>query len=86
MKKWDLCGFVISSGQRSKVLSCLATPKTPSMIAKELKLSLAHASKIVRELEKRKLIVCLNPSATKGRLHKRTKIGDEIIKYLEKNL
>ena len=86
MKNWNLCGFVISSKQRSKVMLFLDVPKTPSTVAKKLKLSLAHASKIIRELEKKKLIVCLNPEATKGRLHKRTKIGDEIVKYIEENM
>lgn len=79
---WEKCGFVITSKNRIKVLLCLDMPRTPSNVAKKIKISFTHASKIIRELEKKNIVVCLNPKATKGRIYKRTGMGHLIAKYV----
>ena len=47
-------------------------------------MSLTHASKVVRELENKRLIKCLNEESKVGRIYKRTKEGDEILTYVKK--
>jgi len=81
---WDKAGWVIRSENRQKVLKLLDVPLTPSHIAKKLKMSLTHASKVVRELENKKLIKCLNEEFKVGRIYKRTKEGNEILNYVKK--
>lgn len=81
---WDLVGFVKRSKNRQRVLALLETPITPSDIAKKLKISLTHASKIVRELNSKKLIKCLNDDLAMGRIYQRTKMAEKIIEYLER--
>ena len=81
---WGLCGFVIRSKNRVNVLLSLDLPRTPSNIAKKIKISFTHASKIIRELEKKGILHCLNSKDTKGRIYKRTAIGDLIMKYIKK--
>lgn len=81
---WDLVGFVKRSKNRQKVLDILETPLTPSDIAKKLKISLTHASKIVRELNSKKLIKCLNEDLAMGRIYQRTNEAKKILEYLNK--
>ena len=80
---WDLVGFVKRSKNRQKVLDLLEIPLTPSDIAKKLKISLTHASKIVRELNSKKLIKCLNEDLAMGRIYQRTEGAKKIIDYLQ---
>lgn len=80
---WKLTGWVLRSKNRAKVLRLLNIPLTPSQVAKKLKISLTHASKVVRELEKKKLIKCLNESNKMGRIYQRTSEGEKIKKYLD---
>ena len=81
---WEKAGWIIRSENRQNVLILLEVPLTPSHVAKKLEISLTHASKIIRELEKQKLVECLNDKTKRGRIYKRTKEGDEILKYIEK--
>ena len=82
MVDWDSYGYVISSKHRTNALRLLANPFTPSQLASKLKLSLAHGSKIIKELEKKDLVECKNPSAKKGRVYHITNKGKEIIATL----
>ena len=81
---WDLVGFIKRSKNRQKVLTILETPLTPSDIAKRLKISLTHASQIVRELNSKKLIKCLNEDLSMGRIYQKTKEAKRIMDYLNK--
>ncbi len=82
---WDLVGYVKRSKNRQKVLELLEIPLTPSDVAKKLKISLTHASKIIRELDSKKLIKCLNEELNMGRLYQRTEEADKIMKYVKTN-
>jgi len=81
---WELYAFVISSGSRKKVLSELDTPKTPSEIAKSLKLKLPHVSRALSELCYKRLVKCLTPRSRMGKLFQRTEAGAEVIDYVKK--
>ncbi len=81
---WNTAGWIIRSENRITVLTRLYIPLTPSHIAKKLQMSITHASKIIRELEKKGLIICLNDKDKRGRIYKRTKNGNEILKYVKK--
>jgi len=58
---------------------------TPSDIAKELDIRINHVSKYLTELKNKKLIVCLNEYAKKGRLYQLTELGKQIFIELKKN-
>lgn len=79
---WNLIGFIKRSQNRMRVLKLLENPKMPSEIGKEMKISLTHASKIVRELNKKKLIFCLNNKLKVGRIYFLTDKGKKVIKKL----
>jgi len=81
---WDLAGWILRSPNRVKVLKLFEIPLTPNIISKKANMSLTHASKIVRELAVKKLLVCLNEKAKLGRIYKRTKQGNQLIDYIKK--
>ena len=83
---WSKYSFVIRAKNRKAVLLCLSKPKTPTQLAEELKLSLPHVSRALKELEKEGLVECLTPSEKVGRVYKRTKIGEEIVNFVKSEL
>ena len=83
---WSKYSFVIRAKNRKAVLLCLSKPKTPTQIAEELKLSLPHVSRALKELEKEGLIECLTPNEKIGRVYRRTSIGEEIVNLMKSEL
>jgi predicted transcriptional regulator len=82
-EKWRLLAFVLSSKYRTEVLKHLKnSPATPSKLSKELNCPLSRISEALRDLEKAKLVTCLTPKRSKGRLYKLTKKGEKILKIV----
>ena len=79
---WNLVGFIKRSANRRKALQLLEKPMMPSELGREMKISLTHASKIVRELNKKGLIACLNSRLKVGRIYQVTNTGRKIQKVL----
>ena len=69
---------------RIKTMELLTNPLMPSEISKKMQISLTHASKIIRELYKKKLVNCLNESLKIGRIYKLTKKGQRVLKEVKK--
>jgi len=70
MVNWETEGYIAASKHRQAVLALLKEKAmTPSQVASKLKLSLAHASKVIKELEAKGIVECKNPKARKGRLY-----------------
>lgn len=80
---WESVGFVKRSKNRIKAMELLNDPLMPSEIGKEMQISLTHASKIIRELYKKKLVNCLNENLKVGRIYKLTKKGQKILKEIK---
>lgn len=88
-EEWDEIGYVISSRYRVTVLKQLADgPATPSRIASESQLSIAHISRALGELRDRSLVRLLVPEERKkGRVYGVTEKGAEIWEQIDvKNL
>lgn len=81
---WKDVSYVIASKTRKQILLKVATPKTPTILAKEIGLNLANVSRSLAELEKKGLIVCLTPKQKVGRLYSLTKKGKDVAVKMEK--
>lgn len=79
---WEQVGYVKRSPNRIKALSLLTAPIMPSELGREMKISLTHASKIIRELHSKKLVVCLNENLKLGRIYKITTQGKKVLNSL----
>jgi len=77
---WDAIGFVISSRYRVDVLRRLAdAPATPSRIASDTELAIAHVSRALGSLRERSLVELLVPEdRKKGRVYGLTSEGEEV--------
>ena len=76
---WELVGYVKRSKNRIEALELLKKPMLPSELGREMKLSLTHASKIIRELNSKRLIICLNENLKIGRIYRITTKGTTIL-------
>lgn len=86
-KSWHEYGFVLASAYRVKVLSLLSEkPYTPTQICTKLRLNMPHVSRTLSELTNKKLVVCLNPDAVKGRIFALTDKGKEVSDMLPKDV
>ncbi len=81
---WEDFSFVVSSGYREKVISCLVVkPKVPKQLATDTKLRIAHVSRALRELSRQGLVECLTPSVkSRGRLYALTEPGYHLTSYM----
>jgi len=82
--KWEDVSFIISSRYRMEVLKNLENPKMPSKISKELGINKTHISRTLKELKLKKMIKCLTPNSTKGKLYIITDYGKQTLKEILK--
>jgi len=83
--EWDEIGFVISSDYRVTALKRLAEgPATPSQIADEADIGIAHVSRALKGLRDRGLVELLVPEERKkGRVYGITTDGNDIWQRIE---
>ncbi|QSG16035.1 winged helix-turn-helix domain-containing protein [Halapricum desulfuricans] len=83
--EWDEIGFVISSDYRVTALKRLAEgPATPSQIADEADIGIAHVSRALKGLRDRGLVELLVPEERKkGRVYGITTDGNDIWQQIE---
>lgn len=82
---WDDISYVISSRYRIATLRRLADgPATPSLIADETELSIAHVSRALQELRDTDLVTLLvSEKRRKGRVYGITDEGLEVWQTIE---
>lgn len=74
--------YILSGALRQKVVKALVKPKTPAQLTKEIGTQDSSISRILKELEKEKIIECLFPENKKGRIYRLTKQGEDLLKML----
>ncbi len=79
---WRQVGYIKRSVNRAKALELSQTPIMPSELGRAMKISLTHASKIIRELHSQKLIICLNDQLKVGRIYQITLVGKKVLKTI----
>lgn len=82
---WKLYPYVIRGKYRKDVVLALDVERTPTQIAKKIKIPNSHVSRSLAELGGKKIVVCLTPKAITGRIYELTKLGKEIREHLEKS-
>lgn len=76
---YEDAGYVVASGYRQRVLAYLADgPATPSTIADETPIAIAHVSRALGELREREYVKLLVPEKRKkGRIYGITEKGEQ---------
>lgn len=77
---WDEIGFVISSRYRVIALKRLAVgPATPSQIAEDAEVGIAHVSRALQDLREKQLVdLLVSDDRKKGRVYGLTERGREV--------
>ena len=77
---WNAISYCISSRYRIVALERLAVgPATPSLIATDADVGIAHVSRALQELRDRGLVTLLvSDERKKGRVYGLTEIGEEV--------
>lgn len=79
-KEIDDISFLLSSDRRYKIICELKNGiSTPTMLSKKLNFDKSAISHLLKELQSRKLIDCLNPRERKGKLFEITNYGKRIL-------
>lgn len=83
--EWDDVSYVISSRYRIATLRRLAgNPATPSRIAEDTDLSVAHVSRALQELSEESLVELLvSEDRKKGRVYGITSQGEEVWELIQ---
>ena len=80
----SLVGYVKISKNRYKILNQLENnPQKPSELAKNTKLERNYVSNLLKQLQSKELIECVNPEDRKGRVYIITSKGEEVSNYLK---
>ena len=81
MKKdiFELYTWVYRGKQRRAIILVLDKPKTPTKIKEETKIKVTNVSDVLRAMEKKGLVKCLNPKDKLGRFYDLTKVGKEVV-------
>lgn len=75
-----IASWVIISSYRNRVMIALGGKlKTPSTLARESGVKINHISKTLKELKQKKLVICINEDAHKGRLYQMTELGKQVL-------
>ena len=84
---WNLVSFVTGSKLRFKLLIELnKSKKTPSELAHAAKTPMSHISSTLRDLEKRKLVICLTPERRKNKFYSITNLGKDVLEFISKEI
>lgn len=81
---WNDISFIIRSKHRKKILNLLDKPQTPTKIREKTKLHFNSVSRILVELEKKGLVMCLNPTQKLIRFYQITKKGKNLLEKIKK--
>ena len=83
--EWDEVSYVISSRYRVATLKRLQIgPATPSLIATDTDLTIAHISRALQELQEEELVTLLvSEDRRKGRVYGTTEEGETVIETIE---
>ncbi len=72
--------WVFRGKQRKAVIKVLDKAKTPTQIKEDTNIKVTNVSDVLRSMESRKLVECLNPDDKLGRFYELTRLGKEVRK------
>ena len=79
-----LYSWVLAGSQRMAILKSLKNPKTPKIIQIETKFNFGNISNVLKLMQDKGLIQCLNPEVHIGRIYQLTSTGNKVLEEIEK--
>ena len=75
--------WIIRGSQRRIIIKVLDKPKTPTLIKEETQIKVSNISDVLRLMEKKGIVTCINPKEKLGRLYQLTEKGKALIKFID---
>ena len=82
--QWKEVTFILRGRIRKAVLKALDSPKTATIIAKELDTHRSTVSRILGVLDEKGFVLCLDKGEPYNRYYHRTKQGDKALQEINK--
>ena len=84
-----LLSWVLRGSQKREIIKVITGHKIPAQIYKEAvkinsKITRNSVSDVLRVFKRKKLVICINPIETKGRIYELTSLGKRIQKLINK--
>ena len=70
--------WVFRGKQRKIIIQALDKPKTPTQIQEETGIKVTNASDVLRAMQDKGLVRCINPEDKLGRFYELTKLGEKV--------
>ena len=74
--------WILRGKQRRAILKALSRPRTPTLLKEELSIKISNISDVLRAMEERRIVKCVNPKDRHGRLYELTTKGRMLMKEL----
>ncbi len=81
---WKDVSWIIRGRLKKRIIAVMNSPKTATMLSKELKTHRSTISGILLEMEKKKILKCLDPKQPYSRFYEITSYGKKIIREVKK--
>lgn len=72
--------YIIKGKQRKLVIERMDRPMSVTELKKKTNLSLSETSRVLRQLQKQGLTICITPQNVQGRIYQLTKRGEAVKK------
>ena len=83
--KWKEVSWILRGRLKHKVIIALNKPKTATILSKEFNTHRSTISDILNQMEKKGMVLCLDPEQPYNRFYKLTKKGEKILKEINRN-
>ena len=88
-KELKILAWVLRGSQRREIIKVITGHKIPAQIYKEAvkinpKITRNSISDVLREFKKKRIVICINPKETKGRIYELTNLGKNVLKLILK--
>ncbi|MGI0081103.1 MAG: ArsR family transcriptional regulator [Nitrososphaerales archaeon] len=81
---WEEVSYVIRSKTRKLVLMHLESEKTPTILSKELHISMPNVSRALAQLRQKGLVDCMTPRARVGKIFVVSNKGRSVLEKVRK--
>ncbi len=80
--KWEEVSWILRGRLKKRVVIALDKPKTASILSKELKTHRSTISDVLKQMQDKELVICLDPKQPYNRYYKLTDKGNAVLKKI----
>lgn len=83
--KWEELSWILRGRLKKRVVMALVKPKTATILSKELKTHRSTISDILKQMQDKEIVVCLDSEQPYNRYYKLTNKGEAVLKKINES-